>query len=198
MHLPRSQQLSSSSASTIYGNLGKTDYQGPHQHQHTPTHPNYSGISYSATVNALWLLKTLRSSGLRLQHRPVRTSAPHHTFLPHQNRFKKKRHVCIEILHLSLVALLRDLVSLCPGKHCQRVETRSDNHKSVRYPPQPHVATPHRQHIAPPQERATSLIPGHNHAIWAAAGRGYFRSGQNNSWRSHKIQKRQLQAFDAS
>ena len=30
---------------------------------------------------------------------------------------QKNHHICIRILHFSLVALLRDLVSLCPAKH---------------------------------------------------------------------------------
>ena len=59
-------------------------YQGPYQHQHAPTHSNYPFyiLVCNRQSNMLCeLLKTLRSCGLRLQHRPVRISAPDLTFL---------------------------------------------------------------------------------------------------------------------
>ena len=57
----------------------------------------------------------------------------------------------------------------------QRVTTRDHNHNVPRYPPQRAVATPHRQHIAPPQDRATSLIQGHTPAIWSPQAEPLFQ-----------------------
>ena len=71
----------------------------------------------------------------------------------------------------------------------QPVTTRDHNHNVPRYPPQRAVATPHRQHIAPPQDHAASLIHGHKHLISVLQGRRYLRSGQN---RLHSFRPRQI------
>ena len=71
----------------------------------------------------------------------------------------------------------------------QCARTHGDNRKLLHQQLQRDVSRQPTVSTTPPQDRAASLIHGHTTAIWAAAGTGYFRSGQNRSQRLDERQR---------